>query len=535
MNNSNQLWFNISLWLLFLLIILFVRPLTPIDETRYLSVAWEMYLNGDYLIPHKNGELYTDKPPLYFWLVNIVWAIFGVNEFIARLVAPFFALLSLVFTYLIAKQLFPNKTQIACNSTWVLTASVFWAFSSTIAKMDMLVVFFTLLGVWSLLAIWLYEKQKMWFVFSLALALGGLAKGPVILLHLLPLAIFIPFIFKIKKNNRWYLPLLLSTILGVGLAFLWAVPAAIYGGEQYANAIFLKQSLERISSIDKPFVNIHSMPFWWYLPMLLLSLFPFSFKFNFYKFSIKNIINYKKPEVVFLFVWFLLPFILFSFIKGKQMFYLLPEFPALAILTSILVNNNKVYYSKNYLMAFVIFTITILFIISPYLGAYYDLPIWIDNLNIFGIMLLLIIFASYFVKFKNNIYLFTVTSFGLLIAIHLIFISVLNKDYDVGPMAQLIYEKQSQGHKIAHTVNYHSQFQFSGRLEEPLIIVKRKDQALKWAKDNKNGFLVVYRNPKIKLDKDYKINNNSYPYAGEEVVLWSAKAIIAHPDLLDWE
>lgn len=32
------------------------RPITPIDETRYLGVAWEMWLRGDFLVPYKNGE-----------------------------------------------------------------------------------------------------------------------------------------------------------------------------------------------------------------------------------------------------------------------------------------------------------------------------------------------------------------------------------------------------------------------------------------------------------------------------------------------
>ena len=64
-----------------------LRPLLPIDETRYISVAWEMYVNGDYLVPHKNGEIYSHKPPLLFWLINIVWFFTGVSDMAARLVA----------------------------------------------------------------------------------------------------------------------------------------------------------------------------------------------------------------------------------------------------------------------------------------------------------------------------------------------------------------------------------------------------------------------------------------------------------------
>ena len=43
-----------------------LRPLAPIDETRYLAVAWEMWLSGDYFVPTRNFELYTHKPPLLF-------------------------------------------------------------------------------------------------------------------------------------------------------------------------------------------------------------------------------------------------------------------------------------------------------------------------------------------------------------------------------------------------------------------------------------------------------------------------------------
>lgn len=55
-------------------------PLLPVDETRYLSVAWEMWLRHEWLVPHLNGALYTDKPPLLFWLVHLGWAVAGVND-----------------------------------------------------------------------------------------------------------------------------------------------------------------------------------------------------------------------------------------------------------------------------------------------------------------------------------------------------------------------------------------------------------------------------------------------------------------------
>ena len=74
---------------------LWLRPLLPVDETRYLAVAWEMWWRGDFLLPWLNGEPYSHKPPLLFWLIHALWALFGVSELAARLLLVFFRLLQL--------------------------------------------------------------------------------------------------------------------------------------------------------------------------------------------------------------------------------------------------------------------------------------------------------------------------------------------------------------------------------------------------------------------------------------------------------
>ncbi|MDX1698178.1 MAG: hypothetical protein R3308_07810, partial [Thiohalobacterales bacterium] len=56
------------LWLTALLVGIGTRPLVPADELRYIAVAWEMWQRGDFLVPYLNGEPYSHKPPLFFWL-----------------------------------------------------------------------------------------------------------------------------------------------------------------------------------------------------------------------------------------------------------------------------------------------------------------------------------------------------------------------------------------------------------------------------------------------------------------------------------
>ena len=75
-----------------------------------MSVAWEMWLRGDYLVPHLNGTAYSHKPPLLFWLINAGWTIFGINDFWPRIIAPLFGLGCLAMTSLLGRRLYPKSS-----------------------------------------------------------------------------------------------------------------------------------------------------------------------------------------------------------------------------------------------------------------------------------------------------------------------------------------------------------------------------------------------------------------------------------------
>ena len=75
------------IWLVLVVVSLFSRSYLPIDETRYVTVAWNMYLNHDYWVPYLNGDTYSHKPPLLFWLMNIGWQIFAMAGCVAVVIA----------------------------------------------------------------------------------------------------------------------------------------------------------------------------------------------------------------------------------------------------------------------------------------------------------------------------------------------------------------------------------------------------------------------------------------------------------------
>ncbi len=139
----------VILWVVLITTNLVIRPLMPIDETRYVSVAWEMWARGDFLVPYLNGETYSHKPPLLFWLMQLSWWIFGVNEWTPRLISPLFALGSTLLSGSVARELWRERPQVAEITPFVLLGTSFWLIFSTLTMFDMLLTFFVLLAIYS--------------------------------------------------------------------------------------------------------------------------------------------------------------------------------------------------------------------------------------------------------------------------------------------------------------------------------------------------------------------------------------------------
>ena len=133
-------WLWGLLWAALVISALILRPILPIDETRYMSVAWEMWLRNDYLVPHLNGEIYSHKPPLLFWLINVGWAIFGVNDIWPRLVAPIFGLGCLAMTSLLGRRWWPESSA-QFLAPILLLGCYFWGIFTTLTMFDLILTF----------------------------------------------------------------------------------------------------------------------------------------------------------------------------------------------------------------------------------------------------------------------------------------------------------------------------------------------------------------------------------------------------------
>ncbi|MDP3123130.1 MAG: glycosyltransferase family 39 protein, partial [Thiobacillus sp.] len=308
--------------------VLFTRPLSPVDETRYVGVAWEMWLRGDFLVPFKNGEAYSHKPPLLFWMIHAGWALFGVNDTWPRLVLPLFSAGALGLTFLLARRLWPQHNALGGQAALILASTLLWMVFSTALMFDVMLAFWVLVGMHGILSA-AEGKRRGFVLLGIAIGLGVLTKGPVILLNLLPITVLAPWWNPGLKWPRWFAGVVLAVLLGAAIALAWAIPAGYAGGEAYRNAIFWGQTADRMVESFA-----HARPFWWYLPLLPLLLFPWCVWPGLWQALAHHRARGLDRGTRFCLAWMLPVFIALMFISGKQPHYLLPLFPAFALLAA---------------------------------------------------------------------------------------------------------------------------------------------------------------------------------------------------------
>lgn len=322
------------LWTVALLALLLAtglqRPLLPIDETRYASVAWEMWTRGDFLLPVLNGEPYAHKPPLLFWLMHAGWALFGVGEAWPRVISPLFGAATLLLTAHLARQLWPTRPEVARMAPFILLSCLLFSYFATALMFDVMLCFFVTLGLVGLVrAAHSGAGAGGFALLGVGLAGALFSKGPVALLHLLPLALLAPLWLRGPPPpwRRWALGVLLSLLAAAALILAWAVPAAAAGGEAYRNAIFWGQTAGRMGDSFA-----HRAPPWFYLAWLPLLLAPWLLWPRWWRGAHAAWPQLRaETGVRLVLLGCLFCLLAFSLISGKRWHYLLPEFPLFAL------------------------------------------------------------------------------------------------------------------------------------------------------------------------------------------------------------
>ncbi len=520
-----------GLWLLLIGTSFATRSYFPLDETRYVSVAWEMWLRGDFLVPRLNDLPYSQKPPLLFWMIQSGWWLFGVNDWWPRLVPELITLANLFLTLTLARRLWPALRDSALFAPQILFGSIFWAAFFTMTMFDMPVVFCTLLGMIGTLQA-ATGRARGWLLLGAAIGLGVLAKGPVILLHTLPAALLAPFWMEATtppRWGRWYFGVLGAVLLGAVIGLSWAIPAAVRGGGDYAHAIFWSQTVNRVGDARAP----HHRPFWWYLPMLPMILFPWSVWTPVWRGTMQLLRTGLDRGARFCASWALPVLLMFSLIKGKQLQYLLPLFPALALLAARALHAvDPLTARRDMRIPAVSLVVTgIGFDLVLKIAQRFNATDWLQQLSpLWGLALGGLGMASLIRPprtLNGGVLGLLISSVAIVIIAHFGIVRVCRPAYDLRLISQAIARAQQAGLPIAHVGQYDGQFQFLGRLQRPLDLIG-PERVAQWADSHPGGRLVVYyRHRPVGLSDHAEY---AQAYRGQAVALWSSAALRAHPE-----
>lgn len=301
------------------------------DEARYAEVAREMQAGGTWAVPHLNGRVYSEKPPLLFWSIIAAGALRGgIDETAARIPSALAAIGALLLVYRIGERLFGRRAAWLAAAAFSTCFKVLW--QGRFGQIDMLLTALVTLAVWFWVRGYTEDRPRFYLLFFLAAGFATLAKGPVGLLPpLLSILAFLAWTKNLREVKKMHIGL--GLLLWAAVVLLWLVPAGLTAGPEYLRKIVFKQNVTRYAD---PWHHIQ--PWYYYLTVIPAEFFPWSFLL-----PTGLVIGWRRlasgatatprqrQGFLFALCWIVVTLVFFSISPAKRSVYVLTLYPALAL------------------------------------------------------------------------------------------------------------------------------------------------------------------------------------------------------------
>ncbi|MFC5474062.1 glycosyltransferase family 39 protein [Paraherbaspirillum soli] len=331
-------------WLLFLLFciiwcyMLGARTLVPTDEGRYAEMAREMVATGDWITLRLNGIKYFEKPPLQTWMNAITFELFGLGEWQARLWTGLCGLLGVVLVAFTGRRVFSPR--VGFYAALVLGSSFLWAGLGHINTLDMGLSGMMTLALCGLLLgqrsdIGATERRNWMLLCWAGMALAVLSKGLIGVV--LPGAVLVLYTLFSRDWAIWKrLHLVLGLIVFFAITTPWFVLISLKNPE-FPYFFFIHEHFQRFTTD----VHHRSGPLYYFAPILLLGIVPWLgvlFQSLWQGAHERSAASGFQPKKMLL-IWAVFIFFFFSISDSKLPSYILPIFPALALLIACHLDN----------------------------------------------------------------------------------------------------------------------------------------------------------------------------------------------------
>lgn len=307
-------------------------PLIGPDEPRYAEVAREMYATGDWVTPRLGGIKWFEKPALTYWLSSAGYALLGENEFGARFGVAVIAAVGALLLYLFGRR--AHSARFGYLSAAALVTCGLWPGFARGATFDLPLTVAIEMALFSFF-FWDNKeaklgKDRLWYVFCFALGLATLAKGLVGIV--LPLAVIAPYLVLTRNWKASLKPRLLAIGAFIFLATtaIWYAPVIAQNGREFIDEFFIGHHFQRYLSNKYK----HPQPGYFFLLVVFAGSFPWSFCLLSGAWRALKRWRERADDRLglFLWLWVIVPIVFFSFSGSKLPGYILPVFPAVALI-----------------------------------------------------------------------------------------------------------------------------------------------------------------------------------------------------------
>lgn len=304
------------------------RHLIPSDEGRYAEMAREMLVTGDWITPRYNGYKYFEKPPLQIWATAAAFQVFGMGEWQARLWTGLTGFLTILFIGFTGARLYSARA--GWLGALVLASSPMWVISGHMNSLDMGLSAFLVMALCSLLLSQSYDSTNtsrnwMWACWIL-MALATLSKGVI--------GVAIPGMVLVVYSITawdWKIWKRLHFISGTALFLLITAPWFILVAErnsEFLQFFFIHEHLQRFTETT----HSRTGPIYYFVPLLLIGFLPWLAQIPGAILLAWKERSSKFSSVWLLVCWFAVIMGFFSLSQSKLPGYIIPVFPALAML-----------------------------------------------------------------------------------------------------------------------------------------------------------------------------------------------------------
>lgn len=328
-----DVWWLLGFGLLLIATGIGLRDPWPADEPRFTLIARDILATGDWLLPHVGGDIYADKPPLYFWLMALGIELTGSLRVAFLLPSLLSGIACALLVYDLGRRLWNRETGLIAGLALLFTVQFVW--QARQAQIDATLCFWTTLGLYGLLRHLLLGPAWRWYCVGWAAAgFGVITKG----VGFLPLLVLIPYV--ILRSSEWRPRLaapstarwLLGPLAFAAATAVWLAPMLIAAMSDptlaaYRDEILFRQTIERYADAWH-----HREPFWYFvlevIPWLwlpLTALLPWVVP------AWRRAWREHDLRIALLTTWTVLVVLFFSVSSGKRGVYVLPAVPAFVL------------------------------------------------------------------------------------------------------------------------------------------------------------------------------------------------------------